>query len=44
MIDPLIEQARMANDAARLERNLAERKAKRADPYARGWMTRRGRP
>lgn len=41
MTDPLIEQARFINDNARMERNLAERKAKRSDPHARGWMTRR---
>ena len=42
VIDPLIAQARLLNDAAQLERNLAARKSLRADPHARGWMTRRG--
>lgn len=46
MIDPLIQQARAVNDlgayAARLEANLAKRKALRTEPHKRGHMTRRG--
>lgn len=41
MTDPLIEQARLINDAARIERNLEARKALRDKPHDRGWMTRR---
>ena len=48
LTDPLIAAARVVNDAIwlreeanRIERNLAARKALRNDPHARGWMTRR---
>lgn len=47
MIDPLIEQARKVNDLgpflARLEANLAARRALRDEPHKRGWITRRGK-
>ena len=42
LTDPLIAAARVVNDHALIERNLAARKALRNDPHARGWMTRRG--
>jgi hypothetical protein len=44
-IDPIIEQARMVNWAAQLERNLAARKAlrpARSESARKGWGTRRG--
>lgn len=44
MTDPLIEQVRLANFAAQLERNLAARKAlrpKRSRASRKGWETRR---
>lgn len=44
MTDPLIEQARIVNEAARIERNLALRKSLRAARSAsacKGWETRR---
>lgn len=42
MTDPLIEQARLANIAAEIERNLTVRKALRNEPHKRGWLTRKG--
>jgi hypothetical protein len=43
-IDPIIEQSRMVNDAALIERNLAARKALRpvrSESARKGWGTRR---
>lgn len=43
--DPMIEQARLVNLAAEIERNLAARRALRPARSAaatRGWRTRRG--
>jgi len=45
MIDPLIEQARLVNLEAEIERRLAIRKAlrpERSEAATRGWETRRG--
>ena len=45
MIDPLIEQARLVNLAADIERRLALRKAlrpQRSDAARLGWQTRKG--
>jgi hypothetical protein len=45
MTDPLIEQARLVNLAAEIERRLALRKAlrpQRSDAAKRGWEVRRG--
>jgi hypothetical protein len=45
MTDPLIEQARLVNLAAEIERRLAIRKAlrpQRSDAAKRGWELRRG--
>lgn len=44
MIDPLIEQARLVNLAAEIERKLAIRRAlrpQRSDAAKRGWEVRR---
>ena len=44
-IDPTILQARAVNDAARIERNLAARKALRpvrSEVARKGWATRNG--
>lgn len=44
MIDPLITQARIINDAAQLERNLAARRAlrpKRSEAARKGWEARK---
>jgi hypothetical protein len=44
MTDPLIEQARLANWWAQVERNLAARRAsrpKRSEAASKGWETRR---
>lgn len=41
-LDPLIEQARLVNLNAEIERNLAARKQLRNEPHKRGWMTRHG--
>jgi hypothetical protein len=46
MTDPLIEQARLVNLAAEIERRLAIRKAlrpQRSDAAKRGWEARNGR-
>ena len=45
MVDPLIEQARIVNEWAEIERRLAIRKAlrpQRSDAAKRGWEVRRG--
>lgn len=45
MTDPLIEQARLVNLAAEIERRLAIRKAmrpQRSEAAKRGWEVRRG--
>lgn len=45
MVDPLIEQTRLVNLAAEIERRLAIRKAlrpQRSDAAKRGWEVRRG--
>lgn len=46
MIDPMITQARLANEWASIERNLAARKAlrpKRSEAASKGWDTRLAR-
>lgn len=45
MTDPMIEQARLVNLAAEIERNLAARRAlrpARSDAAKRGWEVRNG--
>jgi len=46
MIDPIIEQARLANWWTQIERNLAARRAmrpRRSEAAAKGWETRNGK-